>query len=467
MARPLPTSTAHDVIVAPATAPGAAAIAIVRVGGDGALDVAARVFRGGLRDAPPATMVLGELHHPTSRETIDRPLAVRWAAPRSYTGEDMVEFHLHGSPAIVRRTIEALVAAGAREAQPGEFTRRAYLNGKVDLAQAEAIAELTRSRTDEAGRAALALLSGGLAKALSSVRNPLIQTTAELEAWIDYPEEDIPAPDMARLTIALGEAASRLRALERTFTRGRHLVGGARVVLAGPPNAGKSSLFNALLGRERAIVSPHPGTTRDTIECTIDLGGIPVTLVDTAGLRAMTEEIESAGIAKSLEEVQSASFVLFVVDARSAMPADAREHYGLLREVPHFLVFNKAGEDGGLDDGPKWVPAPGWAAELFISVRDRRGLEDLETRLLAALAGPPGFGESTVILTNARQHRAVVDALAHLESAGALLVAGRGVELVVTELIGALAGIDGVLGIGGNLDEEILDAVFRTFCLGK
>jgi tRNA modification GTPase len=249
---------------------------------------------------------------------LDDALLAWFPAPFSYTGNDLVEFQCHGSPAVVAALIEALCREGARLARPGEFTERAFFNGQLDLAQAEAVANLIASRTREASRVALSQLEGSLSKAVNSIREALLDLAAEIEARLDFPEEEIETSDRNRLIAAFEDARTSLCRLLDTARRGRLFRDGARVALAGRPNTGKSSLLNALVGMERALVTPHPGTTRDTIAATVDIPGMPIVLIDTAGVRHEgVEEIESLGIERTLREVRSADLVLLVLDASS------------------------------------------------------------------------------------------------------------------------------------------------------
>lgn len=460
MARNTYSASQQDLIVAPATAPGAAAIAIVRLSGPGAIEAADGLFGGRLAGAEAGRMVLGKLG------AIDHCLAVCWRAPHSYTGENMVEFHVHGSPAVVAATLEACRAAGARLAQPGEFTRRAFLNGKLDLAQAEAVAALTAAQTDDARRSALTQLQGGLSARLAAARAILVQVAAELEAYIDFADEEVPRPDSERLLARVAEARAVLAELLRTWDRGRRLLKGARVVFAGAPNAGKSSLFNALLGRERAIVTPHAGTTRDTLEATVELAGIPVTYVDTAGLREGAEEIEAAGIARSRAEIEGADLTLFLVDTTSDLEP-LREEYRVVAPLPHLLVASKTDLATAIriDSATSTFRGPGRLAVVAASAVRREGLAALEEAIVTHLGGRAEAGAETV-LTSARHFEALSTADALLATAATALAGGISPEYVVIDLAAALSEIDRVTG-RQELDEDVLDAIFSTFCLGK
>lgn len=468
MARNTHIESESDLIVAPATAPGRGAIAIVRMTGKGSHEAAAVLSGRDDGSFEPGRMVLVDLQYPNNGGSLDQALVVAWKGPRSYTGEDMVEFHLHGSPAVVDAIIEACRMVGARAAGPGEFTRRAFLNGKLDLAQAEAVQDLAISQTDEARRAALTQLQGGLSRLILSIRQDLVHLVALLEAAVDYPEEELPPTEKGEYLSRLHDARTQLSELEETYKRGRRLGEGARLVLAGPPNAGKSSLFNAFLRRERAIVSPHPGTTRDTLEATIDLKGIPVTLVDTAGLRDNPEEIEALGIQRTREAIEEADLALFLVDA-GASPTEALQEYSQLHHLPHLLVYNKIDklESGGtlrvLET--KFGEISGQRG-LHLSTKTRQGLAELEEWILDELTGGVSEGGSPVMLTSARHAEAIRHALESLEGAGAGLADGLSPEFVVLDLQETLSHLDAITGLR-ELDEDILDVVFSTFCLGK
>ncbi|MCC6546995.1 tRNA uridine-5-carboxymethylaminomethyl(34) synthesis GTPase MnmE [Candidatus Sumerlaeota bacterium] len=467
MARNLALHGTKDLIVALATAPGVGAIAIIRLSGVGVRAAASQIFHGvRLRDEP-GVLNLGALSHPETHAVIDHCLMVHWEGPRSYTGEDMVEFQLHGSPAVCDAAIQACLLVGARLAEPGEFTRRAFLNGKIDLTQAQAVSDLTRSQTEDARRAAMSQLRGGLSDKLVAVRAALLDVTAEIEARLDFPEEDLPHENRQAMRRKLVEAGKDLELLLGSFRRGRRLQEGARVVLAGPPNAGKSSLFNALVGRERAIVSPHAGTTRDSIEAVVELGGMPVTLVDTAGLRSEPEEIERLGIQKTHEEIEGADLILFVIDYRERNAA--YDEYRAMKDRDHIVVFNKAEHLVGVLIGgvSEFEPNESHRHGIqFLSARERKGLDALENAIIRELVGGPANDTGGVTITNERQAGALRRASEATAAASALLEGGHPLELVVVDLSVALSEIDSITG-KTQLDEEILDAIFSRFCLGK
>jgi tRNA modification GTPase len=470
MARTLPTTSERDTITACATGPGPGAIAIVRLSGPAAHAIADRVFTPDAegRTPEPARLLAGRLHRAgDAAAVVDACLAVRWVAPHSYTGENVVEFHLHGSPAVVDATIAACLAAGARLARPGEFTRRAFENGRLDLAQAQAVCDLIGARTEAAGRVALAQLSGGLSKRLARVRDAIVPLVAELEAHVDFPEEGLELSTRERLGGQLDAAIMSLEELLEGAGRGLALREGARVVLAGRPNAGKSSLFNALVGRERALVTPHPGTTRDTVEAEVELHGVPLTLVDTAGLRDTAEEIEALGIQRSRGEMRSADLILFLAESTDE-PATVRAEYAAVAALPHVLAVTKcelAGDErcarlAGL------LAGDGRVGVVVLSVAERRGLDTLERAVLGHLQGRPSAEAETPLVSHRRHVTALRHAMNYLATAAEGLQSGFSPEFIVVDLTAAIAQIDDLTG-RNTLDEDVLDQIFSRFCLGK
>ncbi len=454
----MPPLALDDLIVARATAPGPAALAIVRLDGREARALTERMFMprsGPGPTAHPRRMIFGQWRDPAG-ETIDEGLCAYFRAPHSSTGNDMAEFYCHGGAVPARRLIEAALALGARLAEPGEFTRRAFLNGRLDLAQAEAVADLIEAQTDAAARLARGQLAGELSRRIEAVRAGLIDVAAEIEARLDFPEEEIGEGDRGHLLGALGRAAAEIAALLATRRRGRLLREGARVALAGCPNAGKSSLLNALARRERAIVTPHPGTTRDTIECTIDLAGMPLTLIDTAGLRASDEPIERLGIERSRREIEQADLVVLVRD--TADPAREDDPV-LAARPPDLIVMNKI----------DLLPAGAGAADseqppcIAISATRGDGLDRLERAIADCLMGGTGAEEAFAI--NLRHADLLARAATALTPARAALEADAWGELVMVDLREAIEALGEILGV--ETGDAILDRVFSAFCLGK
>ena len=463
-----------DVIAAIATGSAATAIGIVRVSGDGCFALCGRVFRaaGGRPFAAqePRKMVFGEMLDRAGR-VIDRGLAVRFPGPGSYTGEDCAEFHCHGSPVVLRELLSALFAAGARQAQAGEFTKRAFLNGRMDLTQAEAVVDLIDAETAAAARNAAAQLDGGLRRVLEPVQEELLEVTSRFYAVVDYPDEDIQDVRPEEIAAALRSAAGRLERLLDTCRRGQVLKSGVRTAIVGRPNAGKSSLLNALAGYERAIVTDIPGTTRDTVEESVLCGGVLLRLIDTAGIRATEDPVEQLGVERSRRAIASAELVLAVVDG--AVPEDPEEG-SLLADVarcgvPWLLVFTKQDMAGGLrtagavfpaGEGPLAPPA----AVVSLSSVTGEGLEDLGNAVAALFpAGDPG--EAGSLLTDRRQEDAARRALDAVLRALEALETGMTPDAVLTDAEEALDALGELTG--RTAKEEIVSRIFSRFCVGK
>ena len=450
-----------DVIAAIATGSAATAIGIVRVSGDGCFALCGRVFRaaGGRPFAAqePRKMVFGEMLDRAGR-VIDRGLAVRFPGPGSYTGEDCAEFHCHGSPVVLRELLSALFAAGARQAQAGEFTKRAFLNGRMDLTQAEAVVDLIDAETAAAARNAAAQLDGGLRRVLEPVQEELLEVTSRFYAVVDYPDEDIQDVRPEEIAAALRSAAGRLERLLDTCRRGQVLKSGVRTAIVGRPNAGKSSLLNALAGYERAIVTDIPGTTRDTIEERCELGGVLLRLIDTAGLRETADAVERLGVERSRSALEEAELALVLMDPHAGLTA---EDAAILAEAgakaPHVIrVLTKA------DLGAAEAPDCG-APTVAVSARTGQGLDALGA--LVAGCFPSGGEEDGELLTNARQAEAAGRALEAVEAARSALEAGMPADAVFSDVEVALAALGELTG--RSVREDVTSRIFERFCVGK
>jgi tRNA modification GTPase len=455
----------NDTIAAPATALGAAAVGVIRVSGPLARQILSRIFRPRFRpqgDLLPWRLHVGHLVAPSvpSVSPIDECLAVFMPAPKSYTGDDLFELHLHGSPALIDRAMALALTCGARLAEPGEFTRRAYLAGKLDLAQAEAVCELINAKTLAAARLAAEQLSGALSRRIEELRDGLADLCALAEAAIDFPEEVAFDPWRAAEALRGGPLwlATELLAAHREARPFRE---GAQVCICGRPNVGKSTLLNALLGRERALVSPEPGTTRDFIEEQLELGGVPVRLVDTAGLREAARGVEAQGVALAEDRLAASDLALVVLDASEpASPEDAALPARLAGR-PHLVVLNKA-------DLPRRL-SPDEAARLFpqaqgllaVSALRGEGLADLKARLAALLA--PQAAPS--VAPNLRHRQALEEAAEAMRRALEALEAGLPAEVYAFELKAALEAVGRIRG--ETATEEILERIFSRFCIGK
>ena len=458
-----------DLIAAIATGSIATAIGIVRVSGDGCFAACDRVFRprNGVPFAqqPSHKMVFGEMLD-DSGAVIDQGLAVRFGGGHSYTGEDSAEFHCHGSPVVLHTLLSALFAAGARQAQAGEFTKRAFLNGKMDLTEAEAVIDLIDAQSAAAAKNAAAQLDGSLRRRLEPVQKALIDITSRFYAVVDYPDEDIEDIQPQQIRSSLQIAADTLSALLDTAQRGRVLKNGVRTAIVGLPNAGKSSLLNALAGYDRAIVTDIPGTTRDTVEETVTCGGTLLRLIDTAGIHDTADAVEQLGVERSRKAAETADLVIAVVDGSHQPPDLDPEILTLAANAPHWiLAVSKndlhlaASADFPL---PQTLRRPD-ALLSFNSVTPG-GLSPLVDAVAALFpAGTPADAGS--LLTNARQESAVRRSLEAVRRALSALDSGLTPDAVLTDAEEALESIGELTG--RTAKEEIVGAVFSRFCVGK
>ncbi len=445
-----------DTIAAIATPPGKGAIAIVRVSGPGVPELARRALRtkSDLR-ARFATRVtiLDERDEP-----LDEGLAILFPAPHSYTGDQMLELHLHGSPVVAREVMRALLVRGARLAQPGEFTRRAFLNGKMDLHAAAAVADVIEAETRSAARAALANLGGALAEEIRALRGSLASALEELAGAIDFPEE-VAEPDRLRLQKQLASILTSLERLRHDGEIGRLIREGVPVAIVGPPNAGKSSLLNALLGTDRAIVSEIPGTTRDTIEESLLIDGVPVRIVDTAGIRTHADRLEGFGIARTLRALDAARIALLVIDGSQRLGSDAARLLERTNDRERILFFNKA------DLGTRGACAIDEPHAIVGSVHDAKTVDALRRAIAQIGWGGERLDASRPHLTALHEFDAANTAIAALERAARTLRSEEPVDFVALELQRAFSALGHVSEQVAA--EEVVDGIFSRFCIGK
>ena len=457
-----------DTIAAIATGHSPTAIGIVRVSGEGCFALCGKVFRAAngrpFSEQPSHKMVFGEMLDARGR-VIDQGLAVRFPGPHSYTGEDSAEFHCHGSPVVLRELLDALFAAGARQAKAGEFTQRAFLNGRLDLTQAEAVIDLIDAETAAAARNAAAQLDGGLRRVLEPIQDALLDITSRFYAVVDYPDEDIEDIRPEQVAEALSSAEAQLTALLATCQRGKVLKSGVRTAIVGRPNAGKSSLLNALAGYERAIVTDIPGTTRDTVEESVLCGGVLLRLIDTAGIRDTADIVEQKGVERSRKALGSADLVLAVVDGSLPLTAEDLEVLRLAAESPRWIaVFSKCDlwDTRARSVGIVGSPAP--AASVTLSSVTGEGLDELEAAVAALFpAGDPK--EAGSLLTDQRQEEAVRRARDAVRRAQDALHSGLTPDAVLTDAEEALDALGELTG--RTAKEEIVSRIFSRFCVGK
>jgi tRNA modification GTPase len=489
-----------DTIVAIATPPGRGGIGVVRLAGARALEIAAPMLRL-KHELEPGRALFAELvepcrapcgadtpvHLPESGkepggeshagvaapglcrtgvsdphnavQRIDEVVVTYFARPHSYTTDDIVEISAHGSPVVLRHIVELCVAAGAHLAEPGEFTMRAFLNGRIDLTQAEAVRDLIDSQTLYQAKVAAQQLEGALSRRLQPIKKELVELIAVLEAGVDFAEDDVSVMADAAILDRIGEVRMPLEQLSASFAYGKIVHEGLTLAIVGRPNVGKSSLFNRLVERERAIVTATPGTTRDPVSETVAIGGIPVKLVDTAGIRDALDEAESIGIRKSMEALADADLVLVVLDASQGETAEDAELLRLAENRPVIVVGNKS----DLGSSRQWSVASG--QKVLTSAVTGEGIDELRGGILRHVGGEAGSQAESGFLTSVRHQGLIQDSLAGLEAAKNAVAGKVPHEMLLLDLYSALRPLDAITG--ATTTDDILNLIFSTFCIGK
>lgn len=458
---------ATDTIAAIATALGAGGIGIIRISGPDALPLLRKLF---IPRKPRSHFTSHMLYYGTviDREgkLLDEALAVYMQAPHTYTREDVVELHCHGSEIALQTILRTVVESGARPAEPGEFTKRAFLAGRIDLTKAEAVLDLLQAQTEVGVRLAANQIQGQLYERVEAIRLHLVTILALLEVAIDFPDDDVEIFNTSQITTQLQtEVIAPLEQLLALAGQGKIIREGVRVVIAGRPNVGKSSLLNALLCEERALVTPLPGTTRDTIEERIAVRGIPIHLIDTAGIRMHRDPVEALGIERARQKLEEADLVLFLVDASSGMDDRDSELYRSIHEKKHLVVINKR-DLVTAEHLAAWTgifPNAEWVA---ISAKHRQGIQELQEAIFQAIAMGNELESGQVSCAPNTRHRAALvqtlDGCRKLEQA---MAAGAPVDLLAIEVQSALDALGDITGL--TTPEDVLDAVFSQFCIGK
>ncbi len=448
-----------DTICAPATAAGDAGIAIIRVSGSGAVDVMKRVFFKKTPGFEPRKMYLGEIK--SGGEIIDTALGVYFSAPFSYTGEDVCELHCHGGRMAAELTMEALIKNGARIAEPGEFSKRAFLNGKMDVTQAEAVQEMITALSEKGAKQSARKLRGDLKNKIYALKDVLTDVIAAIEAGIEYPEEEEEQGMALAALPKIKEVLKEARKLEKSYLSGRLLKEGLDIAIAGRPNVGKSSLLNAVLGEDRSIVTSVPGTTRDTISEYFDLKGVPVRFTDTAGIHDTGDEVEKIGVERSKSAVERAGLVLFLLDASSEIFGEDKKVFSEISFKEHIIVLNKTDiakiSDKDVFDAFGEKPA-------VISAKTGDGVKELLDAVFKTVSADEQLFEG-VMLSNLRQKTAVSAAADALEAAADALESGVDLDCVSIDLSDAWRALSELTGEA--LSEDIIDRIFEKFCLGK
>jgi tRNA modification GTPase len=457
--------TLDDTIVAIATPIGQGGIGIVRLSGPESLAVARGIFRPASHSLAhrhaalePNRLYYGHIVEPTSGRPVDEVLFASMPAPHSYTRQDVVEIHAHGGPAPLREILRLCLHAGARPAHEGEFTLRAFLNGRLDLAQAEAVLDVIRAKTEASLRVSVNQLGGGLSRQVRALRRRLVDLLAYLEARVDFPSDDVPARD---ITPDLQALSDDLTVLLREAQRGLVYRQGVRTAIVGRPNVGKSSLLNALLRADRAIVTPIPGTTRDTLEETLDLQGIPFVLVDTAGINASEDLVEQLGVERSRRSLRQADLVLLVVDGSQPPSAEDAQVAALAEGVAAVVVVNKR-DLPAEDDYREMLPSK---PHVAISATTGEGLAELEERLATMVLGGAVVASDAPLLSSPR-HRELVDrALGCVTEALRALAEGWPEDMLAIDLRDAVLALGEITGESAS--EDLLASIFGQFCIGK
>lgn len=447
-----------ETVAAVATPPGEGGVAVIRISGNHALQVAAKVFSGPIYTYASHTVHYGNIINHLGQH-VDDVLIIPMLGQRSYTGEDTVEIHCHGGGLITRRVLDTILAAGARAARPGEFTFKAFINGKIDLAQAEAVQELIGAKNERALDAAEEQLQGKLSQIVTVFQHRLTKIAAILEAWVDFPEEGLEFATTEELCLDLDSLSQDMQALVNTFHDGRMIHEGIALCLIGSPNVGKSSLMNTLLDKERAIVSPIPGTTRDILEDQMRLNGLNFKLMDTAGIRITDEVVELEGIRRSKRAMKEADLILLVLDASKGLD---QQDLWLIDQIPPnktVAIWNKI--DLPHDDLPK-LPL---LHVTKLSAKQKTGIEELHQLIDSVIwkEGPPSKEE--ILIANVRHKEALIKAIAGCQQ----LILGIKTNLSPEFLSFDMRQILNSLGLilGTNVTEDVLSAIFSTFCIGK
>jgi tRNA modification GTPase len=454
-----------DTIAAISTPPGRGGIGVVRLSGPRALEITGHIFR------PPSHAIspvpnraqFGQVVDSATGEHVDDIIFTYFRAPHSYTGEDVVELSCHGSPVILRRVLALVLAHGARIAEPGEFTFRAFLNRRMDLAQAQAVKDLISAQTDYQARVAARQMEGALSKRLAPAKQTLVEVIVHLESSVEFVEDDISPEAISSLLARLNLVIADLMGIARSFSLGKFVKEGFDLAIVGRPNVGKSSVFNRLVGADRAIVTELPGTTRDTLYESTSISGVPVRLIDTAGIRETTDVVESIGVTRSRTAIADADISLIVIDASEPLNEGDND---LLRQVPQerrIIALNKT--DLPAVVGPKSL-GPGAGCDVIsISALTGSGFDHLSKAIFRRLSGEASGERDDVMITDARQEQAVRRAIEQLSQARDLIARSELEEIILLKLHAALGALGEITG--ETLTEDILVQIFSTFCIGK
>jgi tRNA modification GTPase len=454
-----------DTICALSTPPGRSGVAVVRMSGPESIAIFFRLFfpYRTFDSFPYRRTLLGRIIDPRTGSVIDEGLATCFKSPHSYTGEDMSEFSLHGNPVLIAALLDSMCSLGARLAEPGEFTMRAFLHGRIDLTQAEAVRDIIDATTLYQAQVAARQHSGALAQKIQPIKTLLIDVIVQLESAVEFVEEDLPIASRQKLGSQLEEATNKLRGWIESFRQGRIIRDGFVMAVIGRPNVGKSSLFNALLAQDRSIVTEQPGTTRDLVSEFTSIGGIPVRLQDTAGIHESQDHVERLGIDRSLQAIADADIILLVADTGQPLAKQDFELIRRLDQLPRIIALNKA-DINCWSREEKQVFAGPWPA-VEVSAKTMAGIEDLRSAILKRILGPEVVGQDGILITNIRHCRSLEAAEKALVHAATALQEGLSEEFVLIDLHLGLKELGIITGETGV--EELLTEIFSHFCVGK
>lgn len=450
-------------IAAISTAQGQGGIGVIRVSGEQAFTIVDKIFKSvsgkKIIDIKGYTALFGHIYN--NEEVLDEAVVLKYVAPKSFTGENVVEISCHGGMYITKEVLNAVIMAGTSLAEPGEFTKRAYLNGKMDLTEAESVMDIISAKSKSAARAALFVKDGALFKKSQQVKQLLLDKAAHLSAWADYPEEDIPEVTEDSIMEAIDESISILEKLLSTYDMGQVVKEGIDTVIAGRPNAGKSTLMNLLVGREKSIVTNIAGTTRDVVEDTVLVGNVMLKLSDTAGIRDTDNEIEKIGVQKTFDKINGAGLVIALFDNNEVLNSEDIDLINKIKDMPCIAVINKIDLEDKVDK--KYI-TDNIENVVYISAKQQDNIDELKN-MIEKIAGTEGFDPSAGIIANERQRNAIRNAVNSLYEAKESLAMGMTMDAITVSL---QETIDYLLELTGEkAGEEIVDSVFHNFCVGK
>ena len=457
----------QDTITALVTAVGESSVGIIRISGPEATNIANKIYKGktDFKTAESHTVHYGYVYDEKNDKKIDEAIFLLMRGPRSFTGEDVVEVQCHGGMVVLKQTLQLILSCGARLAEQGEFSKRAFLNGRLDLAQAESIMDIVQAKTERGVDLALSQLQGSLSGMVRELRADLLELVAFIQADIDYPDDDIERLTPEEYQSRVANLKDQIASVLQNAQKGKIIRDGLRVVIAGKPNVGKSSLLNALLGQERAIVTDIPGTTRDVIEEYINLNGIPLKIVDTAGIRETDNLVEQIGVDKAQQFVKNADLVLYVVDALQGLTEEDTQMLDEIKNQHVIYLMNKS--DVGITDEARaaFADAIGGAPVLEISAREKLGLDQLEQRIMDLFFSGTLEVQNDIMVTNVRHIQILEESAAHMEGFLTGLMLGMSVDFLVIDLQNAWEKLGKITG--ETVEEDLLDQIFSKFCLGK